>query len=294
MLGAGAMGCLWSALLAHSGQSVVLLTRARATVAEYSAIRLHAIDGKTIEVPLNIQPADDDKPIHRLLVCTKAFDTRAALQSVQARLAHDADVIFMQNGMGQHDQARATLPASVSLFAALTTEGAWLKAPLEVVHAGRGETRIGIYGLANTHLQPLTVALNKAAPTEAAASIEHALLEKLAINCAINPLTALYRCRNGELLSDAAIRPQFDALLAELEQIFTRLGYGQIGAELAERAQSVASATATNRSSMLQDVIAHKATEIEFITGYLVNRALAAGIDCPLNQALLARVRGTL
>jgi len=124
-----------------------------------------------------------------------------------------------------------------------------------------------------------------------AENIHQALWKKLAVNCAINPLTALHGCANGELLTQPALRREFDAVCAELAVILAGLGHADIAPGIAEEAARVARATAANRSSMRQDLEAGRETEIAFITGFLCERARAAGLSCPLNEALFAAVR---
>jgi 2-dehydropantoate 2-reductase len=124
-----------------------------------------------------------------------------------------------------------------------------------------------------------------------AENIHQALWKKLAVNCAINPLTALHGCANGELLTQPALRCEFDAVCAELAVILAGLGHADIAPGIAEEAARVARATAANRSSMRQDLEAGRETEIAFITGFLCERAREAGLPCPLNEALFAAVR---
>jgi 2-dehydropantoate 2-reductase len=201
-------------------------------------------------------------------------------------------VVLLQNGMGFQQSVRAAL-GQARVFAAVTTEGAFLQGPLRVRHAGRGLTTLGLYPRAEaTAAAALAAELGDGGlEVEAVSDIETALWRKLAVNCAINPLTALHRCPNGALLDDPALHAEFAALCTELERVFAALGHAGIAATLRAQASAVARATASNRSSMLQDIEAGRRTEIEFITGFLCRTARATGIACPRNEALLAAVR---
>ena len=131
-----------------------------------------------------------------------------------------------------------------------------------------------------------------------AEELHQRLLQKLVINACVNPLTALLHCRNGGLLAGGADAPA-RALMAELAaECVAALaadgsddGAGLRGGvdEHARRVEAVVAATAGNANSMLQDVVAGRATEIDYINGFVARRAAARGRAAPLN-ALLARL----
>ena len=119
--------------------------------------------------------------------------------------------------------------------------------------------------------------------------IDQALWLKLAINCAINPLTALHGCLNGEL-AQAGLSARVTTLCDEIIEISTAAGYAEVTADLHHQVARVIAATAANRSSMLQDVAAGRRTEIDYITGYLLRAAHRHGVAAPHNEALLRSV----
>lgn len=292
VLGAGAMGCLWAASLAGAGQRVRVLLRDAPAEASETDIRLQGFDDSTQQIRVSIDGAAETTPIHRLLACTKAPALLPALGRIAGRIAPGAAVVLLQNGMGFHARVAALLPQA-RIFCALTTEGAFRNGPFDVRHAGRGETLLGAWKPADSSgtdalCRELSSGFLDVRP---AADIHTALWRKLAVNCAINPLTALHGCTNGELLTQDAFRGEFDAVCAELAAIVRALGHAEIAASLPADAARVASATAANRSSMRQDLEAGRETEIGFITGFLCAEARAAGVACPLNASLFDRVR---
>ena len=115
------------------------------------------------------------------------------------------------------------------------------------------------------------------------------LWRKLAINAAINPLTALLRCTNGELAGDPADRVR--RLCTEISAVARAAGMGRAVESLENVVFEVIHNTADNRSSMLQDVEAGRPTEIDYITGWLVEQANRLGMDVPANAALLEQVK---
>lgn len=291
VLGTGAMACLWAASLAACGHEVTLIARDRSRRAAYHGITLEsAAGGQHVEPALETR--DAITPIAQLLVCTKAYDALDALEGVARRLAPEAAVVLLQNGMGFHDQA-LRIAHGARVFCALSTEGAWCPAPFHVRHAGRGFTLLGRYPRGP---RDEAEALARALPSprleiRPVDDIEHEMWRKLAVNCTINALTAVHGCANGALLEPGAAGEEFAALCTETAAVLDALGQHAIAADLPATAAEVARRTAANRSSMLQDVLARRRTEIDFINGFLCRQADAAGIPCPLNHALRARVR---
>jgi 2-dehydropantoate 2-reductase len=290
VLGTGSMACLWAASLAACGHEVSLIARDRSRQAAYHGITLEsAAGGEHVEPALETR--ESASPIAQLLVCTKAYDALEALAGIAHRLAPDAAVVLLQNGMGFHDEA-LNLVGSARLFCALSTEGAWCPAPFHVRHAGRGVTLLGRYprgprGEAEALARTLPSRRLEIRPVE---DIEHEMWRKLAVNCTINALTAVHGCPNGALLEPGAASLDFAALCTETAMVLEALGQHEIAAELPATAAEVARRTAANRSSMLQDVQARRRTEIDYINGFLCRRAEAADVPCPFNRALCARI----
>jgi 2-dehydropantoate 2-reductase len=197
----------------------------------------------------------------------------------------------MQNGMGAWQSLQAQYPCS-HIVLATTTEGANRPAPGIVVHAGRGETFIGALGPDGRH--SASVVSRDWSATQLTVhedlNILPRLWQKLAINCAINPLTALYDCPNGELLNHPAALEQMQQVCKEVEQVMG-LALDQETSGLFELAKTIAGKTANNISSMLQDVRKLQSTEIDYITGYLLSEAQRLGVECPRNEQLFTQVK---
>lgn len=291
ILGAGAIGCLWGASLQQAGLDVTLILRAAARLQQFQqigGIRLSR-DSEQWLCPVKATLARDARPIERLLLCTKAFDTEAALRSVLPLLRPSARILVLQNGLG-NQQLAAELVGVGRLFAGSTTDGAWLQEPFDVVHAGRGETAIGPLDDGPNDLideLPGDFGLQLTADPD----IETTLWRKLAINCAINPLTALHGCRNGELARVTEYRQRLSLLCDEFERVAAARRIRLFDTPLVEQALRVATLTGNNYSSMLQDIRLRRQTEIEQISGFLCREAERLGIEVPTHREMLHRIR---
>lgn len=293
ILGAGSIGGLFSVRLEDAGLAPVLLLRDDATQARWQAaagLHLQRPDGSSRHLRPVVRTVAGAGAPRCLLVTTKAPDTLAALAPLVAGSGAGQLVLLLQNGMGVADRLRARWPA-LRLWCAVTTAGAWRESTFRLHCVAEGETHAGL------HDAPGDVALDAAVRELAAAGILHLvddvrprLWHKLAVNAVINALTALHGCRNGELLELDATRVQLPLLAAEVEAIAAAEGI-HLGAPVLALAEAVIRQTAGNYSSMNRDVVAGRRTEIDYINGYLVDRAGAHGLAAPAHAALQAAVR---
>ena len=289
VLGAGAMGCLWATHLKQVGFDVTLIVRPTTSLQHIIALQLEC-DDSTINVAVNGITHAPDHSIHYLLVTTKATDACDAVLAHRQALANHACVVLLQNGMGQHQAIAAALP-DIRLYAGLSTDGVWRRAPFHAVHAGHGLTRFGAcnHNATQAALAPALHGLTLATQWET--DITSALWLKLAINCAINGLTAIYDCPNGELLDNGPRQHRMQRLCHEVQQLMHAEGVALAdNTDCYAAAVDTAQRTALNRSSTLQDVRAGRASEIDALNGFVIQRARLHGIATPENDAVLSAV----
>jgi len=283
ILGAGAIGSLFASALQRAGLPVTLLLR---EACERVQLALEE-DGTVERLSFAASRPEDPGPVTHLLVTTKAYDVRAAVLSVAHRLDANSQVLLLANGLGFADELHRDL-RQLDCYLGSTTEGAYRVSQRRICHAGRGFTRVGRPGN-TTPPQWFRYWSDAVQPGTWDNDIERTLWLKLAINCAINPLTALFRCCNGKL-AQADLDRQVRALCEEIAPVSAAAGYPISYDELYRQVREVIAATAANRSSMLQDVVAGRPTEIDYITGYLVQQARLYGIAVPLNEGLMTKV----
>lgn len=288
VLGAGAIGGLWALRLASLGHPVTLISGS-----DYSPHRTLCLqDGATLfshEFPQ--QPAETAHGIERMLVTTKANLTAAALAPLLPALKARTPVLLLQNGMGVEDAVLAQRP-DLCLLCGITTDGVYRPERDTLVMAGHGETLIGSLRADDEKAaEEIAGALTgQRWSARYASDIRLRRWQKLAMNCAINPLTARYRCRNGELLENPAALAEMRQVCAELAAVMQAEGLAIDAGELFTLVCAAAAKTAANISSMRADVEAGRATEILFLNGYLLQRAASHGIDVPANTALVAEI----
>ena len=287
ILGAGSLGTLWAARLARAGLPVRLILRNQTRLASYqSAGGLTLVEhGETRTYPVIGETPDSQEPIHRLLVACKAYDAEAAIAQLQQRLVPNVELILLQNGLGSQDAVAAQLPQARCLFAS-STEGAFREGDWRVVFAGHGYTWLGD---AAHPTPPLWLDDLHAAgiPHAWSTDILTRLWRKLALNCAINPLTVLYQCRNGGLQDHHC---EVATLCAELSELLECCGQPAAALDLQDEVERVIHATAANYSSMYQDVANARRTEISYLLGYACHAATRHQLNLPHLQQLQVRL----
>ena len=291
ILGAGSLGGLWAARLARAGLPVRLILRDQARLSRYRAAGGLTLveDGQASLHPIAAETPHSDIPIRRLLLACKAYDAEEAVAELAPRLAPGAELILLQNGLGSQDAVARRLPRARCLFAS-STEGAFREDDFRVVFAGRGHTWLGLPGERRPPewLDDLQTA---AIPHEWSTDIVARLWRKLALNCAINPLTVLHDCRNGGLRD----WPQeVAALCAELTLLLRATGQDAAALDLHAEVLRVIDGTAANYSSMHQDVARGRRTEIAYLLGHACQEAARLDLEVPQLQALLQRLRAHL
>jgi len=287
ILGAGSLGSLWACRLARAGRPVRLILRSPQRLQSYAATGgLTLVEqGRPTTFDIPAETLDADTPIRRLLVACKAYDAEKAVASIAGRLSPDAEVILLQNGLGSQDEVAARVPQARCIFAS-STEGAFREDDWRVNFAGHGFNWLGdpANPLAPTWLDDLTQA---GIAHEWTPDILTRLWRKLALNCAINPLTVLYDCRNGGL---AEHRCEVATLCAELAELLQRCGQPQAAEALESEVQRVIQATAANYSSMYQDVRNGRRTEIHYLLGHACRSATRHGQALPHLERLYRRL----
>jgi 2-dehydropantoate 2-reductase len=282
VLGAGSLGTLWATRLARADVPVKLILRDAARLAAYQAAGgLTLVEhGEAKCYPVPAETPDHPEPIHRLLVACKAYDAEAAVAQLAPRLAPDAELILLQNGLGSQDAVATQVPQARCIYAS-STEGAFRDGDWRVIFAGHGYTWLGDAGhpVAPIWLDDLSIA---GIPHEWSTDILTRLWRKLALNCAINPLTVLHDCRNGGLQEHHC---EVATLCVELTELLERCGQPAAAEDLHQEVERVIQATAANYSSMYQDVANQRRTEISYLLGHACKVAARHQLNLPhLNQ----------
>jgi 2-dehydropantoate 2-reductase len=286
VLGTGALGCAFAARLARADADVTL---AGAWKEGLRALERDGVSveerGRSFRVPVRAVPREQAGDGYDLvLVLVKGGATAAVAPAAARAVAAGGIVLTLQNGMGHKETLRAAVRRA-EVAAGTTTLGATLVAPGRVRVHGDGVLLEAGGRRRDAAAEALAAA---GLGVERAADIAAALWRKLAVSCAVNPVTALAAIPNGALPGHPEA-PLARAAAREVQALASACGVTAEG-DWWDDALAVCRLTAGNRSSLLQDLERGRETEIECLCGFVVRESERRGTKAPVNAELRRRV----
>lgn len=289
VVGDGAIGLLFSHFLSAQHDITLLTRKPTLTTRFYQASndKSHPIKARLI----NYAELNQSPPFDLVLITVKAFQVQAAFKQIKPYLTKNCQLVISHNGMGNVDELNAQLLDTQGL-SFLTTRLAGFKAtPYSVNHTGNGESVLGACNAAATEKLNELEHIFSSLPHFSVSDDIHSLRwQKLLVNIAINPLTAIHNVKNGQLRA-----PQFSTriinLLSEACLVANKQGVDVKLCEALDQAYWVMTATAENFSSMQQDISHNRQSEIDAICGYVCEQGAKQGVKTPYNQAMLSMIK---
>ncbi len=301
VVGAGAVGSFFGAMLARAGHAVTLIGRApHVSAITRQGLQLH-MGGQVHTVPLAATTelaavADADL----VLFCVKSTDTDSVARQMAPLLHPGALVLSLQNGVDNADAlARHLPPRAQAVVPAVVYVATAMPAPGVVQHHGRGDLVIGprnaLDGADPALQQRLqdVVALFATAqvPVRLSPDVMSELWSKLMVNCAYNAISGLAQQPYGAMAARADIRAVQEAVVREVVAVAQADGRSlTLDAALAA-VQGIARAMPAQLSSTAQDMARGKPSEIDHLNGHVARRGAELGIATPVNQTLCALVK---
>ena len=286
IIGAGAMGCLLASYLApHHAVWLVDGWQTQVDTINQQGLRRERDGVTTTCHPRATSDAQTVGGADVALVLVKYHQTARAAQQVATALAPHGICVTLQNGIGGADVLAETLGES-RVSRGVTSLGATLIGPGHVRHAGMGDT-VFATTLAPALIQQLSTAFTDGGlPAHASEDLDSLVWGKLVVNVGINALTGILRIPNGMVASHAGARALLAQAVNEAVAVAGALGITLPYSDPLAHVLAVATATAANRSSTLQDVLRGSPSEIATINGAVVRYARTCGISVPINHLL--------
>ena len=292
IVGPGAMGCLFASRLCMAGYGVTLLDykRERAEQISRQGIIVEGVTGEyTVNVPVAVGETGSQPDY--VLICVKAIKTREAGEEIAPWLPKKSIIVTLQNGIGNMETLTEIFEKE-RVVGGITSEGATVLGWGRIRHAGRGPTVFGPEDNPGARLANLVSAFNKAGfKAKSTVDVESLIWGKLIINAGINALTAITRLKNGRLPDIESARLVIKEAVIEAAAVAEAKKIGLPYPDPFRRVLDVCRDTAENTSSMLQDVLNKKATEVDYINGAVVREGDVLGILTPTNRVLTSMVR---
>ena len=294
IVGAGSIGTLLAGLLARSKEDVWLFVKTpeKAKQIDASGVSVEGVAGSWQAKVRVTAEARDIQAAELVIICVKSYDTKSAVKAALPLIGETTSVLTLQNGMGNLEILQETVGAE-KVIGGITSMGATLISPGRVRYAGKGETVIGrMDGSMPVVMREIRERFNRAGiETRISRDIKSFLWSKLIINAGINALTAVTRLNNGRLPEFDQTREVLRHAVTEAVRIAKRKRVKLIYEDPLSKVEAVCEATSSNVSSMLQDVLKKKKTEIDFINGFIVRQGQELGIPVPVNTVLTDLVK---
>jgi 2-dehydropantoate 2-reductase len=295
VVGCGAVGSLFAANLAQLEDVEVWaydLAQEHVDAINASGLRLSGA-GEVVGRPRATADAAELPPCDFGIVATKAMHTESAIAATAHAFA-DGSVASVQNGVGNEE----TIAGHVERVIRGTTFPAGrILEPGHVQWDVKGDTTLGPFEpspASQPEIERLADACTRAGlPTEAVADARGPQWRKVVFNAATNPVGALTGLSHGRVCEDEALRALVSGLVDEGKAVAAAQGIvlDSDPEELIDHAARPDVAY-DHKASMLQDVEARRATEIDYLNGGVVRFGRELGVPTPLNEAILALVKG--
>ncbi|PZR95772.1 MAG: 2-dehydropantoate 2-reductase [Stutzerimonas stutzeri] len=294
ILGAGAMGSLFGGLLAEAGHQVELID---VNPAQIAAVREHGLlirndaGERRVAIPI-MRPEESTTRPDWLVVFTKAMHTQGALDAARHLIGPQTRLLSLQNGLGNAEKLAGFADAS-RIAIGMTTVPADLVAPGEVHSHGASKTRVVMAdGSENAALAALAAALDAVGlPCTVDPDAVVAIWEKVAFNVALNSLCAVTQRTVGALGADADGRQLAHAIASEALAVAQAEGLMVSPQRTHATIDHALDHHGGHKPSMLQDLLAGRATEVETLNGAVVLAARLHGIAAARTEALYALVK---
>lgn len=283
IIGPGAIGLLFAYYLQKESITVTIYTRTENQAANIRKQGITCIikDVKYTVYPNAMSLCEASIQDDYVFVAVKQYH----LQSVLPYLYNArGTLVFLQNGMAH----LALLQKFTQVAVGIVDHGARKENDTTIIHTGVGTTKLGIVNGEKELFQPLISIFTDVFPLVLEEDWYETIVNKLVVNACVNPLTALYKVKNGELIHNESFKHVMKTVCMEVLYILDKKNQEDHW----QRVCSVCEKTAENRSSMLADVMNDRLTEIEAIVGYLVNKANEHNQHAPLLSFLYHSIKG--
>jgi len=298
VMGAGAVGSFYGAMLARAGHQVTLIGRpAHVQAIQRDGLKLemggqmHTVRMDAQSDPAAVAGAD------LVLCCVKSGDTEAAALQMASHLGADTLLMSLQNGVDNAATLARHVPCRV--VPTVVYVAVALGAPGVVRHFGRGDLAIGALPGGTQSSVPEWPTLHTLVdffasaqvPVRIVPDVAVELWTKLLVNCAYNAISALAQMPYARLAALADIRGLQQDIVHEVIAVAAASGVSLPLQPSLDAVAKIAAGMPQQLSSTAQDMARRKPSEIDHLNGFIARRGRELGVPTPVNQALHALVK---
>lgn len=299
IVGAGAMGGLFGGLMAEQGLDVTLVDTWAEHIDEInrSGLRMVGVGGdRAIPIKATTDPAQIDQADVVLFQC-KAFATETAAKSVKHLFGRGAVAVSFQNGLG-NEEVLGSILGTENVLGGLTAQAGLVEAPGVVRNFGDLPTYVGeLQGGVSERATAIADAFTRhGLPTQASADIKRDKWKKLLGNVALGAISAITDLRSFEIMAVPELQDIVFRSVDEAAAVAAAEGHELDVAEareiLMKLVDTTGGGTGTSKSSMREDIVRKRRTEIDTIHGAVARLGRKHGVPTPTIDTMVALVKG--
>ena len=298
VVGAGAVGSFYGAMLARAGHKVTLIGRpAHVQATKRDGLKLDLATSSATEI-VQIGASTDLSSLQSadlVLFCVKSTDSASVARQMAPHLAPHALIMSLQNGVENAALIAQQVPHAV--IPCVVYVAAEMPAPGCVKHHGRGELVMGTMQASRLKdpqktLQDIVALLGSAqVSVQISQNVMAELWSKLMINCAFNAISGLAQIQYEKLAALESVRATQTALVKEVIAVALADGIHLSESAALEAVAKISVTMGSQKSSTAQDMARSKPSEIDHLNGFIVRRGQALGVPTPVNQAMFSLVK---
>ncbi|MEK6946266.1 MAG: 2-dehydropantoate 2-reductase [Nanoarchaeota archaeon] len=284
ILGAGAIGSFYGAKLSKLNNVILIAKKEHADGINKNGLRMTGLEEGVFRIKADTE-IREIKENTLILLTTKAYDSWKAINNIKNKLRKDTIIICLQNGLYSEDIAKKIAGKKCRVLRAITNFGAIFLEPGAVGYKSRSYTSIE----ESPKSKEIASNFSKCGLNAyASKNIKYDMWKKVVFNCIVNPATAILGIKNGGI-ADEKLNPLKKLIADECAKVAEKDGIKLDLDFVAETNREFRGSQ--NISSMQQDLLKGKKTEIDYLNGAVVKLGKRYGIKCPVNNSLVEIIK---
>ena len=285
VLGAGAIGSLYGAKLSKLNDVTLVARQKHINKINNDGLKIVGIEENVykLKATAKIENIENNTLI---LLTTKVHDNKKAIDPIKDLIKKDTIILCMQNGLYSENIVKDIVGDRCLVLRGITNVGATFLEPGKVQFSNLSSTKIENSDISEELAENFDKCGLKCSVSE---NIKQDIWKKLILNCVLNPVSAILRVENGKIADErlnTLKKSIVDECLKVAEKDDVRFDIDFV------KIINDAIKDSRNLSSMHQDVLKGKKTEIDYLNGAVVELGKKYGIKCPVNEALVVIVKG--
>jgi len=283
VLGAGAIGSVYGAFLSKQNDVALIGNKTHVKAVNSKGLTISGDANETFYLMA-------DTEIHEIpektliILTTKAYDLAKTVEKTKKLFKKDTIILILQNGLGNEEIVKRAAGDEARILRGITAMAAEFFEPGKI-RFWNGETTIEQNEVAKKIAKIFNECMLK---TTLSNDIKKEVWNKMIINCVANPLSAIFNVKNYEIAADS-LKIVRHKIVKECVEVGKAEGI-TFPEHLEEKIDEKIS-TYTNFSSMYQDIVKGKRTEIDFLNGKVVELGRKHHITTPVNETLVCLVK---